>query len=70
MISIIISKNNFKNERTRKDDAGFAEGGRSTQKFKSKGDLQKFLDGLMGQPIPSFPKETLTAKEQAQDPGV
>jgi len=38
-----------------------------TQEFKSEDDLRKFMDGLMGKPIPSFPKESLTIKEQAQD---
>ncbi len=38
-----------------------------SQNFKSKGELEKFMDGLMGKPVPSFPKESLTIKEQAQD---
>ena len=38
-----------------------------SQELKSEEDVHKFLDGLMGQPIPSFPKESLTIKEQAQD---
>jgi tetratricopeptide (TPR) repeat protein len=38
-----------------------------SQEFKSKEDVQKFMDGLMGKPIPSFPKESLTIMEQAQD---
>ncbi len=38
-----------------------------TQDFKSVDDLYKFMDGLMGQQIPSFPKEALSFKEQAQD---
>jgi len=38
-----------------------------SQNFKSENELRKFMDGLMGKPIPSFPKESLTIKEQAQD---
>jgi len=38
-----------------------------SQDFKSEDDVRKFMDGLMGKPIPSFPKESLTIKEQAQD---
>jgi len=38
-----------------------------SQEFKSEDDVRKFMDGLMGKPIPSFPKESLTIKEQAQD---
>lgn len=38
-----------------------------TQDFKTEADLQKFLDGIIGQPIPSFPKEALSFQEQAQD---
>jgi tetratricopeptide (TPR) repeat protein len=38
-----------------------------SQDFKSKGELEKFMDGLIGKPVPSFPKESLTIKEQAQD---
>jgi pentatricopeptide repeat protein len=38
-----------------------------SQEFKSEEDARKFIDGLMGKPIPSFPKESLTIKEQAQD---
>jgi pentatricopeptide repeat protein len=38
-----------------------------SQEFKSEEDARKFIDGLMGKPIPSFPKESLTTKEQAQD---
>lgn len=38
-----------------------------SQEFKSEDDVTKFMNGLMGAPIPSFPKESLTIKEQAQD---
>jgi pentatricopeptide repeat protein len=38
-----------------------------SQEFKSEEDVRKFMNGLMGKPIPSFPKESLTIKEQAQD---
>ena len=38
-----------------------------SQEFKSEDDVRKYMDGLMGKPIPSFPKESLTIKEQAQD---
>jgi tetratricopeptide (TPR) repeat protein len=38
-----------------------------SQDFKSKEDLEKFMGSLMGKPVPSFPKESLTIKEQAQD---
>jgi tetratricopeptide (TPR) repeat protein len=38
-----------------------------SQNFKSKDELEKFMGGLMGKPVPSFPKESLTIKEQAQD---
>ncbi len=38
-----------------------------TQNFKSEADLRKFMDSLMGKPIPSFPKAVLTKQEQAQD---
>jgi tetratricopeptide (TPR) repeat protein len=38
-----------------------------SQNFKSEAELRKFMEGLMGKPIPSFPKESLTIKEQAQD---
>lgn len=38
-----------------------------SQEFKSEADVRKFMEGLMGKPIPSFPKESLTIKEQAQD---
>jgi len=38
-----------------------------SQEFKSEDDVRKFMDGLMGKPLPSFPKESLTIKEQAQD---
>lgn len=38
-----------------------------TQDFKSEADLQKFLNSIAGQKIPSFPKEALNFQEQAQD---
>jgi pentatricopeptide repeat protein len=38
-----------------------------SQDFKSEEDVRKFMDGLMGKPLPSFPKESLTIREQAQD---
>jgi tetratricopeptide (TPR) repeat protein len=38
-----------------------------SQEFKSEDDVRKFMEGMMGKPIPSFPKESLTIKEQAQD---
>jgi tetratricopeptide (TPR) repeat protein len=38
-----------------------------SQNFKSENEVREFMDGLMGKPIPSFPKESLTIKEQAQD---
>jgi tetratricopeptide (TPR) repeat protein len=38
-----------------------------SQDFKSKEEVEKFMGGLMGKPVPSFPKESLTIKEQAQD---
>ena len=38
-----------------------------SQNFKSKDEVEKFMGGLMGKPVPSFPKESLTIKEQAQD---
>lgn len=38
-----------------------------TQEFKSEADLQKFMDSLVGQKIPSFPKDVLNRQEQAQD---
>lgn len=37
-----------------------------TQDFKSEEEVRKFLDSLVGQKIPSFPKEALNFKEQAQ----
>lgn len=39
----------------------------ATQDFKSEADLQKFMNSLLGQKIPSFPKEVLNRQEQAQD---
>lgn len=38
-----------------------------SQNFKSEDEVRKFMDDLMSKPIPSFPKESLTIKEQAQD---
>jgi tetratricopeptide (TPR) repeat protein len=38
-----------------------------SQNFKSEAEVRKFMDSLMGKPLPSFPKESLTIKEQAQD---
>lgn len=38
-----------------------------TQDFKSEEELRKFMDNLIGKQIPSFPQETLTNKEQAQN---
>lgn len=38
-----------------------------TQNFKSKEELEQFMNSLMGSPIPSFPQEALNAQEQAQD---
>jgi tetratricopeptide (TPR) repeat protein len=38
-----------------------------SQHFKSEAELRKFMDSLKAKPIPSFPKESLTIKEQAQD---
>ncbi len=37
------------------------------QEFKSKEDLEAFMNNLIGQPIPSFPEEALSLKERAQD---
>jgi len=37
------------------------------QDFKSEADLQKFMDSIIGQEVPSFPKEALNFQEQAQD---
>ena len=37
------------------------------QNFKSEKDLRKFLDNLVGQQIPSFEADELSAKEQAVD---
>lgn len=39
----------------------------NSQDSKSEAELRKFMEGIMRQPIPSFPKESLTIKEQAQD---
>jgi len=36
------------------------------QNFKTEAEMQKYLDGLIGQQIPSFPKEVLKDKEEAQ----
>lgn len=38
-----------------------------SQNFESEDEVRKFMDELMLKPIPSFPKESLTIKEQAQD---
>lgn len=38
-----------------------------TKDFKTKAELIKFMDSMIGQKVPSFPKETLSFKEQAQD---
>ncbi len=38
-----------------------------TQDFKSEADLNKFMDSIVAQQIPSFPKEALNFQEQAQD---
>ena len=37
------------------------------QKFETKEELQKFLDNLMGSPIPSMDPQLLTPKQKAQD---
>ncbi len=37
------------------------------QNFKSKEEMQEFLDSLTNKPIPSFPKEVLSDRERAQD---
>ncbi len=39
----------------------------NSQDFKSEKELKKFLDTAMQHEIPSFPKEILSSKEQAQD---
>lgn len=39
----------------------------ANQDFKSEDDIRKFMDSMVGQKIPSFPKEALNFKEQAQD---
>jgi tetratricopeptide (TPR) repeat protein len=39
----------------------------AAQDFQSEEELQKFLDNLVGQTIPSFPKVLLSIEEQAQD---
>ncbi|MDD4961916.1 MAG: hypothetical protein PHX07_06730 [Candidatus Marinimicrobia bacterium] len=38
-----------------------------SQDFKSEKDMKKFLDGILGKPIPSMPAEALTPEERAQD---
>lgn len=38
-----------------------------SQDFKSEKDMQKFLDGILGKPIPSMPEELLSPQEKAQD---
>jgi tetratricopeptide (TPR) repeat protein len=54
---------------TKKKDKVFQDLQRilDSQEFKSEDDVRKFMEGLMHKPIPSFPKESLTIKEQAQD---
>jgi tetratricopeptide (TPR) repeat protein len=37
------------------------------QDFESEEDLKKFMDGLVGQKIPEFPKEILTNEEKAKN---
>ena len=39
----------------------------ANQDFKSEDDIRKFMDSMVGQKIPSFPKKALNFKEQAQD---
>lgn len=39
----------------------------STQKFKSKEEVDAFMQQFIGEPLPSFPKEALSDEEQAQD---
>ncbi len=38
-----------------------------SQNIETEADLKKFLESMVGKEVPSFPTETLTAKEQAQD---
>lgn len=38
-----------------------------TQDFKSEAEIKKFMDNIVGKQIPSFPKEALNSREQAQD---
>lgn len=38
-----------------------------TQDFDSEDDVRNFMDDWVGKKVPSFPKEVLTNKEQAQD---
>lgn len=38
-----------------------------SQDFKSEKDMKKFLDGIIGKPIPSMPEELLGPQEKAQD---
>jgi tetratricopeptide (TPR) repeat protein len=39
----------------------------ATQNFKSVEEMKSFIESIKGKPIPSFPKEVLSIKEQAQD---
>ncbi len=38
-----------------------------SQNFKSEDEAKKFMESIVGKEIPSFPSETLTMKEKAQD---
>lgn len=38
-----------------------------TREFKNEKELSEFMQGLIGKEIPSFPKDVLNVKEQAQD---
>ncbi|MDD3498614.1 MAG: hypothetical protein PHH24_03910 [Candidatus Moranbacteria bacterium] len=38
-----------------------------SQDFKSEKDMRKFLDGILGKPIPSMPEDLLSPQEKAQD---
>jgi len=39
----------------------------ATQDFKSEAEMEKFIAGIIGEKIPSFPNEALSFEEQAQD---
>lgn len=39
----------------------------ATQDFKSEEEIREFMNSLVGQELPSFPKEALNFQEQAQD---